>query len=394
MKKSIWLDIYLLLIPFFIFAQPISIKPTLFPDSTFQSLSAEQENSETAKDEKNLTHAQVVVPPLISAILVGLYIVESGLFEELDLGEAESLIREGTLYSAHVPVYFIDPLRGLVCTGFTLGLRLSTDFLLSQDEYFFAGYTYTGIMQTAFFSTYIAYREGRIRAEEGIYSDTWREESLGMFLKKMMEEEPEVYQWRPYSFLELCLTPFEGENIFDPMVFLLPVAALGQLIVYSHEDAIWTTGRAYIGTHEITPALAIPLMGLFLLVESIIIGVTEESHFRGFIYEEMGSNFGPIPAKIFDAIYFPAIHIPTDLYVADYEGLDILKNFLSRSVLTVYLDTLYDKGGLPRSVAAHVWLDFSLFFINYLLRGGVPQTDLGSLLEIFPGITVSYRIWF
>jgi len=268
MKKNIWIYFIILFLSIALYAQPLDVEPSFYFDDTPGIAFPDDEDE--GEDYEGLNHTQVVVPPIISATLVGLYIIENGLFADVVSGSTESLIMDGTLYAAHVPVYFVDVLRGLACTGFTIGLRLSTDFLSSQNEEFFDDFTYTGIMQTAFFSTYIAYREGRFKAESGIYSNKWREESLGMFLRKIMEEDPEVYQWRPYSFLELCVTSFEPENFTDPLVFILPIAgAIAPLIAYSHDDAIWTTGRAYIGTHEMNPALAVPLMGLFLCYRGV-----------------------------------------------------------------------------------------------------------------------------
>jgi len=55
------------------------------------------------------------------------------------------------------------------------------------------------------------------------------------------------------------------------------------------------------------------------------------------------------------APYFPAIHLPTDIFYAEYEPIDVA--------------TLYDRGGLP-------------------------QTGFESLLYIVPTINISYRIQF
>lgn len=341
-----------------------------------------------------LNHLEVVLPPLISASLVGLHILEQGLFSALDLGEAEPWIKEGTLYAAHLPLYFVDPLGGLAATGFTVGLRLTSELLYDQNEDIFADLTYTGMMQTAFFSTYLAYRAGRVNAKEGIYTDEWRRESLGTVLNQYLDPEAEVYSWRPYNLFELAIAPFDPANLTDPMIYILPIAGIiGQLILQPHDEAIWTTGRAYIGMHEVSPAAGISAMALVFLLESVIIAVTEEAHFRGFIYEDAGSNYGDIAAKVIDGLYFPLVHLPTDIFYVQYDALSVLRNFVSRAVLTVYLDVLYDKAGLPRSVAAHFWIDWPLLLINYLLKGGEPMDGFESIMMLVPAVNISYRVW-
>ncbi len=358
------------------------------------------ESAETGGPVSGLSHTDVVLPAAISAGLAALSILEDGLFEAFDFGDFnEFWIRRITLYSMHLPVYATDMADGLVLSAATAGFVLSGDRLFDLGDVFFAQFLLTNAFDVSLFSTYAAYANNRPRARPGLYDDAWREASFVRVMPSTAGlfgggESESAYSFGTYGFFDLALSPFDPVNISDYMVFLLPVAGFVQpFLENTHENAIWNTGRAYVGNYELSPALAIPLMGLFLMAESVMIGVCEEAHFRGFIYEELGSNYGDLAAKIVDALYFSVIHLPTDLYIANADGYTAAGNVAQRALLTVYLDCLYDRGGLPRSVAAHTWIDFSLLFSSYLVRGGAPQSGVGSLLALFPaGLNLEFRI--
>jgi membrane protease YdiL (CAAX protease family) len=348
------------------------------------------EETEVSDSSGYVSRTGVVIAPSISAALVLFSMLEDMLFYFVDWGDSEYWIKECTMYSVHLPVYSVDLFKGLVFSGTTAGLVASYELLENEDADLFRSFIYTGIYQTGLFSTYVSYRDNRIKAKKGTYSDDWRQHTfIAGFSEELADFGSYYTTWKPYSFFDLMLSPFQPENLFDPAVYILPLAGIiNPLISRSHDNAPWNTGRMYVGTWELAPYAAVPIMLCFFLLESSIIGVVEESHFRGFIYEEVGSSFGHIPAKIVDCLYFPAIHVPQEIILEEYDTGTILLNFVIRSLLTFYLDNLYDRGGLPRSVAAHMWMDFSLLFMYWLMGSGVPQTDIESIMAFMPEITI------
>ncbi|MBN1698498.1 MAG: CPBP family intramembrane metalloprotease [Spirochaetales bacterium] len=343
-----------------------------------------------AETSGQLRRTEVVIAPAVSAALVFLTFVEDVLFYYNDFGYAEYLINEATLYSVHLPVYSVNALKGLAFSAATAVLSVSYELLRDHDAELFRSFMYTGIYQAGLYSTYAAYRDNRKRAKADAYDDEWRSHTFVASLSEVLGDFGEYEtEWRPYDFFDLVLSPFRPENFLDPAVYILPISGIvNPLITRSHEHAPWNTGRMYLGTWEMSPFAAIPLMIGFFLLESSIIGIAEESHFRGFIYEEVGSTFGHVPAKIVDCLYFPAIHVPQEIIIGGFDTQTLLLNFAVRSLLTFYLDNIYDRGGLPRSIAAHMWMDFSLLFMYWLMESGVPQSDIDSILAIKPQFTI------
>ncbi|MBN2536334.1 MAG: CPBP family intramembrane metalloprotease [Spirochaetales bacterium] len=365
------------------------IEESTVPDLLDDSAGLNNADDATASGEEGLSHFEVIFPPTISSILAGIFMLEDVFFYLIDWGNTEIWVKRGTLFSIHVPLYFVSPCKALLITGISAGCFTVYELLQDQDADFFRDFFFTGIFQAALYSTYLSYKENRIKARSGIYNDDWRQETFAAMLAGDLGELGDVYEvWEPYTLLDLITSPFMPENLFDPMVCLLPLAGISPLFTRNHDSAPWTTGEMYIGTWKMSPFAAIPFMLAFFALESGIVSISEESHFRGFIYEEIGSNFGHISAKIFDCVYFPAIHISQEVFISDYDALTITRNFLSRALLTFYMDFLYDRGGLKRTVAAHFWIDYSLLFMQWLLVSGEPQDDVSSIMRIIPELQI------
>ena len=324
-----------------------------------------------------LSRKQVVAPVWTSAALFTAYRLSQFYFNEHTV-ENEYWIKKGLLMTPHIPMYFLDAGKGLIMTGIYSSLVAYDRYSINEDKDPFIR-DFTGIwpMQHALFSTYEIYRHQRLRAAPGIYNDNWRRESFGG--KTLPPLSVSNRPWRAYNFGELMLQPFDKNNIGDPFVYILPISGvLGTLLRGTDGKAIWNTGKAYIGGRQVKKGLAIPSMILFLAVESAIVATTEDSFFRGVVYEEIGHTRGQWWGKGVDMIAFPLFHVPGE--IGDYSAKEITLNFLRRSVLTFYLDSMYDRGGLGRSVAAHFWIDFSLLLTGWLVKGGVPQAGLEDLM--------------
>ncbi|OHD54866.1 MAG: hypothetical protein A2Y33_15945 [Spirochaetes bacterium GWF1_51_8] len=293
-----------------------------------------------------------------------------------------------------VPIYFVNPLDGLFMTmgmGGLVGIERALDSM--PDALLLGQFAYNWIMEAAFYSSYVAYFNARAHAAQGIYNDKWREE-LGDAADFMMlgENNPLDTTWKAYGFGELFTAPLDGRHYNDMMMLLLPVAGvIGPLVMYSHKDAMWTTGKSYLGQWEVPAYVSIPVMLAFFYLESTIISISEEALFRGFLFEDVGATSGLANAAILDCTLFPAVHVPQEIEMG-LSGGTIALNFLRRSVLTFYLDLLYLRGGLTHSVTAHMLIDFSQLFTLWLMNAGAPQDEIQ---DILPGpVEFAFRIPF
>ncbi|MCX7024636.1 MAG: CPBP family glutamic-type intramembrane protease [Spirochaetes bacterium] len=338
-----------------------------------------------------LSEIEVLVPPAISAGAVAALFL--GSFFEFG---SETWFTLGTCAVGQVPLFFVDPLEGLLVAGASGGFYAASNSLQDTPEgEAFAPFAYTGIMQMTMYSTYAAYRDLRVRAERGIFDDGWRKGTPGRvamagFAEMVQQPDRLDGSWKPYSFAELFFSPLDGDNWTDPLFWeIAVVGTVRPLVTNSWDSSVFTTGRAYVGGWEVHPLLAIPVMAAVFYLESSLVGVAEESHFRGFLYEEAGRNYGGWYAKLFDCLYFPAVHVPQEIGM-EYDTGTIALDFIQRSASTFILDLVYDAGGLKHSVAAHTLIDFTLLFSTWLMRAGEPQTSIEDFLTLVPPLSVGY----
>ena len=102
------------------------------------------------------------------------------------------------------------------------------------------------------------------------------------------------------------------------------------------------------------------------------VGIGEEAVSRDLEYKELDISLGILPAKLINAVTFPALHVSQEIQ-AGYSAGQILLDFGFRSGATFGLQWAYDKGGLPKAVALHMWVDTAASLIDYLLESGTPS---------------------
>jgi membrane protease YdiL (CAAX protease family) len=182
-----------------------------------------------------------------------------------------------------------------------------------------------------------------------------------------------------YPLGELLLSPLDLHNYESWTVWgylgSLALFELASLASSSQADAVWTTGRSFIGSAEFPVYLGIPLILALQVPNFIATGVGEESLYRGVYYEELKRRLGLWPAKSLDSLYFTLSHIPQKL--ASGVPLDLgreLRNSALSIGQTMWLQYIYDAGGLKEAVAAHAMSDIVVFFLDWMLQAGVPNT--------------------
>ena len=266
---------------------------------------------------------------------------------------------------AHLPLYGLNLPKALLYTGIELALPAAgigsmfaagENDLLRQGAALFLG-AYQNVAQ---FSVYEVYKEFRLRVPP---------------------EDPYARAFEPASFGQVLAGQFDIRNLRRPIVWVPTLVGTALLAGYrlleegDTSSAVWSTGSGYVGETRVDPSLG----SLYVLGRSIVamslVGIGEEALFRGVIYEEIKTRSTVRTARIVDMLLFPLVHVPADVY-ADYSAATIVFQFFWRSGMTLVFDTAYDQGGLPLSAAVHMWSDVLLLMVQWLVYGGIPESEL------------------
>lgn len=178
-----------------------------------------------------------------------------------------------------------------------------------------------------------------------------------------------------YRLRDLVAAPLTWSNIREPIVWIPsvigPAALVGFYLVVEPGlgTPVYTSGRSFIGNAQVGVALGGVSAASFAFVDMLSTAIGEEVYYRGVVYEETTRALGRWRARVLDMFLFPALHLPSDLQ-AGFKTETILFNFCWRSAMTLVLDSAYDRGGLPLSVATHFWGDFVLIMARWLFYGG------------------------
>ncbi len=279
----------------------------------------------------------------------------------------------------HIPLYFFDIPKGLIFSGIEVS---SFIFILLNNTYLQSN-TLNELLSQAFYKigamypTYEIYKESRSRVLDPFYPE----------------------DWETYSFGELSYAAFVPDNFLKPIVWIPPLVIGGfYALIMPRENALWRTNRGYIDNIAMYPVAGMAVKTLINVVNYSMVAVGEEALYRGVIYEELKLNFGPLPAKIIDFVFFPLVHVPQEL-VAGVPIFNIGFNFVLRGIATILLDNAYDIGGLPLSTALHFWYDFAIATVEYLFKGGAPSGDRQETFTIwlssnYGGLGVSCKYYF
>lgn len=313
------------------------------------SQAMEGENGTGTEEEVRLIYGYVPYATLFAAIAPSTFLPY----------DTSKYIGSSTLMLGGIPSVMADPqsgfsAMGIAATGFASAFFIETfeDPLLDQ----YVAWPILNIAQkTQMWSYYNGYQQARINSIDRTYAQSMD----------------------TYSFLDLARAPWDMDNLRRPSVWIPLLAATGiyttvSLLSTGGEQAVWSTGEAYLGDHQV-PFFAGLLLNLGLsFLNNTFTAIGEESVFRGIGYEEFSHSLGSGPAMFLDSLFFPAMHIPYEIQSGDSSG-QILSNAGFRIAFTISFDWAYDDGGLPASVASHFWSNVLFNTIAYLLTAGVPQ---------------------
>lgn len=250
-----------------------------------------------------------------------------------------------------------------------------------NPEYTLKGVAFTGASYASYFGMNLLpdYAEKSLVAERffnaGMKGNMWLKYKGYEKARSMCDYYPE---YETLSFKDAMLSPFRGETLKEPYVWI-PIAAYGAgatLIqcLGGFDNSIFKTGEAYLGKYKVPVAAGLGAVLALSLINYTFTGVGEEALFRGVGYEDIKVSFGPWPAKIADAVLFPAVHVPQQI-AAGIDAATILTAFGVQSAVTLLLDYIYDRGGLTSSIAAHAWFDIIGAGLSYLFTSGTQNNQ-------------------
>lgn len=347
-----------------------------------------------------ISHGEVLISTLISAGFNATYLCLT-LFYNLDSNSISYDLLDFSLFMAVLPMYFYNLPLALVFTATSLSLYFISDFLWRIDEDVIAQAPANGFMDFSFFTTYAIYRDKRKIAKTGIYNANWRQNAFGN--SPLLSFPPYIKDtvWKPYTFIDLAIAPFNKANLSDMLLYtIIPAGLIAPFLQHylaygNFENSVFTTGKAFIGIHEFPALLGVPMMAALLYMLCTFVAIGEDSLFRGVLYEELGATYNQWVAKITDMIVFPLFHVPAEIEFYQENPGYFFNYFIRRALLTFIIDLTYDRGGLSRSVAFHFWVDFTQLFAYYLINGGVAQDDFSDIMGMFyPKIEIQFAFSF
>ena len=232
----------------------------------------------------------------------------------------------------------------------------------------------TGLFHSKYPDVYLNPSLSMVFMNSGFKTNMWLE--YKGYEKARSQAKPGIYgEYEELSFKDAFTAPY-NPNILSKKSVWIPIAAYsaimaGYYCLGGFDNSVFKTGESYIGNYKIPIALGTVAVFALSCFDFTMTGIGEEALFRGTGYEEMKVSFGVIPAKIIDAVVFPAVHIPQAI-AAGYDWLSILLTTgLFQSGTTFLLQWIYDQGGLKDSIAVHAWIDIVSFVCAYLFTSGV-----------------------
>jgi membrane protease YdiL (CAAX protease family) len=208
------------------------------------------------------------------------------------------------------------------------------------------------------YGTYALYADLRRRCDDGAYAAAFTGLSLA----------------------DLAAAPFNAEVLSKPYVWgtIVTVAAVAAATIAGADQskAPWTTGRSYLGSRELPPWAGFGITLATAIANFTMTAIGEEALYRGTYYEELKMRLGTVPAKLMEANYFTLSHYPQKGgEVARTGFLALLRNYAMSLAMTLWLQCVYDWGGLPASIAVHAWDDVIFGLVDWLLTAGMPYDD-------------------
>lgn len=117
----------------------------------------------------------------------------------------------------------------------------------------------------------------------------------------------------------------------------------------------------------------------YLLILSLLIGLTEETIFRGYVQQELKNHYKPIIAVLITAILFAALHMPRTIFDMGWFGLAGMVSFtMIGLIIGLYRRYLESLSGV---IILHAFWDYWLLIFVSLEEITI---DMDEILELLP----------
>ena len=311
---------------------------------------AQETEAESAAPAKEYSHAQVAATayvPYFGSMLLS----ASQLFLPKDLMMHYVSVESMLL---NIPAAIVNPSYTLTGTAISTASWATGLFLSKYPELYGNPSTSMVFMNSGFKTNmwleYKGYAKARSMAKDGVY-----------------------HEYEDLSFRDAFTAPYNPAILSKKSVWI-PIAAYSAIILgfdclSGFDNSVFKTGESYLGNYKVPIALGAAAVFAVSCFDFTMTGIGEEVLFRGTGYEEMKVSFGLIPAKLVDAVVFPAVHIPQQI-VAGVDWPSILLATSFQSATTFLLQWIYDQGGLKDSIAVHAWIDIISYTLTYLFTTG------------------------
>ena len=311
---------------------------------------SQEVSEEVSQSKKEYSHAQVAATAYVPYF--GTMLLSSSQLlwpQELIMHciSAESLL-------LNIPAAIVNPSYTLAGSAISTTSWAAGLFLINYPD-LFGNPSLSNVLTNTGFKTnmwleYKGYEKARSMVKEGIY-----------------------HEYEELSFRDAFIAPF-NPNVLSKKSVWIPIAAYGAFLtglncLGGFDNSVFKTGESYLGNYKIPIALGAAAVFAVSCFDFAMTGVGEEALFRGTGYEEMKVSFGIIPAKLIDAVLFPAVHIPQQVVAGD-DWASILLTTAFQSGTTFLLQWIYDQGGLKDSIAVHAWIDIISYTLTYLFTTG------------------------
>lgn len=154
---------------------------------------------------------------------------------------------------------------------------------------------------------------------------------------------------------------------------------------------MWLPALYIVAFLGLAAAIGLPPIGLMLmiLVSTLFVGLSEETMFRGIIFQALRTRVNLWPAMIWTSVLFGSVHILNALTTGELLNA-MLQAFTATLSGFAFMAILVRTGSIWPAIIYHALWDFGTFSISAGQQSGgdIPTDDIGSWAFLLPVVLV------